>query len=263
MRSCSTPAQPAATARVRWPTCRSANAARLSHCNVTLNNCQINNLGYLSNNGKPNHQRGAHVASSASTTARSTASAAWNTTTPTAICSIAATTPFMPTTPFSPPFPTHGHPITATAISTDSTTPTTFSGVNRTFDTNGYVWSYCLPTNSAFIDAGNMPAVSLGFYHWTTQTNQAPETNTIVDLGYHYVAVDTNSNPIDSSIAVCRITFSPRMAPVLPYLGYITNGLAAYWKLDDQSGTNAADSSGNGVTMPLYGSPSWGSNYLI
>jgi len=44
--------------------------------------------------------------------------------------------------------------------------------------------------------------------------------------------------------------------------GYVTNGLAAYWRLNDGSGTTAADSSGNGNNLPLFGSPSWGSNYV-
>ena len=38
---------------------------------------------------------------------------------------------------------------------------------------------------------------------------------------------------------------------------YITNGLVAYWKLNDGSGTNAADSSGNGYTLALFNTPSW------
>jgi hypothetical protein len=34
-------------------------------------------------------------------------------------------------------------------------------------------------------------------------------------------------------------------------------GLAGWWKFDDGAGTSAADSSGNGLTMTLSGSPSW------
>jgi hypothetical protein len=44
--------------------------------------------------------------------------------------------------------------------------------------------------------------------------------------------------------------------------GYITNGLVAYWRLNEDGGTTAIDSSGNGVNMPLSNNPSWGSNYL-
>jgi len=45
--------------------------------------------------------------------------------------------------------------------------------------------------------------------------------------------------------------------------GYITNGLVAYWRLNDGSGTEAADSSGNGLTLPLAGNPAWTSNYYL
>ncbi|MGA2868957.1 MAG: LamG-like jellyroll fold domain-containing protein, partial [Verrucomicrobiota bacterium] len=43
---------------------------------------------------------------------------------------------------------------------------------------------------------------------------------------------------------------------------YITNGLMAYWKLNDGHGTVAADSSSNGVNLSLIDFPTWGSNYL-
>jgi hypothetical protein len=45
-------------------------------------------------------------------------------------------------------------------------------------------------------------------------------------------------------------------------VSYITNGLVAYWKLNDGTGTTAADSSGNDNTLPLLGSPSWGFAWL-
>jgi len=71
--------------------------------------------------------------------------------------------------------------------------------------TNGYNWqsswlgNYYLPTNSWLIDMGNTNANLLGLYHFTTQTNQVKEGNSIVDIGYHYVAVDGNGNPIDTN----------------------------------------------------------------
>ncbi len=42
---------------------------------------------------------------------------------------------------------------------------------------------------------------------------------------------------------------------------YITNGAQAYWRLNDGSGTTATDYMGN-VNMPLFGSPSWSSDFL-
>ncbi len=44
--------------------------------------------------------------------------------------------------------------------------------------------------------------------------------------------------------------------------GYVTNGLVAYWKLNDGAGSTASDSSGNGNNLPLLGSPTWGSNIV-
>jgi len=38
----------------------------------------------------------------------------------------------------------------------------------------------------------------VGLYHFTTQTNQVKETNSVVDIGYHYVAVDGNNVPLDN-----------------------------------------------------------------
>lgn len=59
--------------------------------------------------------------------------------------------------------------------------------------------NFYLPTNSPLINAGSTNANLLGLYHFTTQTNQVTETNSIVDIGYHYVATDTNGIPLDSN----------------------------------------------------------------
>jgi hypothetical protein len=62
------------------------------------------------------------------------------------------------------------------------------------------IWlgNYYLPTNSFLINTGMVTADVVGLFHYTTQTNQTKEANTKVDIGYHYVAVDANGNPIDS-----------------------------------------------------------------
>jgi len=39
----------------------------------------------------------------------------------------------------------------------------------------------------------------VGLYQYTTQTNQTKEAFTPVDVGFHYVAVDGNGNPIDTN----------------------------------------------------------------
>ena len=46
---------------------------------------------------------------------------------------------------------------------------------------------YYVPTNSAVVDAGSRNSTNAGLYHFTTTSPK--ETNTIVDIGYHSVAV--------------------------------------------------------------------------
>ena len=70
----------------------------------------------------------------------------------------------------------------------------------------GYNWQtnqmgdYYLPSDSPLINKGFTNANLLGLYYFTTQTCQAWETNSMVDIGYHYVAVDANGFPIDSNL---------------------------------------------------------------
>jgi archaellum component FlaF (FlaF/FlaG flagellin family) len=79
------------------------------------------------------------------------------------------------------------------------------SGAHDLILTSSYNWesswfgNYYLPTNSPLINAGDVTADQVGLYHFTTQTNQVPETNSIVDIGYHYVATDTNGVPLDTN----------------------------------------------------------------
>ena len=62
----------------------------------------------------------------------------------------------------------------------------------------GPLGTFYQPTNSPLINSGNTNASLLGLYHFTTLTNEVKETNSIVDIGYHYVAVDTNGIPDDT-----------------------------------------------------------------
>ena len=59
--------------------------------------------------------------------------------------------------------------------------------------------NYYLPIGSQLLGAGGVTANQVGLYHFTTQTNQVPETNSIVDIGYHYVVTDTNGVPLDAN----------------------------------------------------------------
>ena len=70
---------------------------------------------------------------------------------------------------------------------------------------SGYNWQsswfgdYYLPAGSPLVQRGSTTADKVGLYHFTTQTNQVPETNSIVTIGYHYVATDANGNPLDTN----------------------------------------------------------------
>jgi len=66
----------------------------------------------------------------------------------------------------------------------------------------GPLGQYYFPTNdgmlSRLINAGSVTNAGLrGLYHFTTTTNQVKETNSWLDIGFHYVAV-TNGGPIDA-----------------------------------------------------------------
>ncbi len=63
---------------------------------------------------------------------------------------------------------------------------------------SGALGSYYLPSNSSLTNKGSTNANLLGLYHYTTQTNQVKETNSIVDIGYHYVALNSNGQPDDT-----------------------------------------------------------------
>jgi hypothetical protein len=62
-----------------------------------------------------------------------------------------------------------------------------------------WLGTYYQPGNSLTINAGSQTADQFGLYHFTTQTNQAVEGFSPVDIGYHYVATDASGNPLDSN----------------------------------------------------------------
>jgi hypothetical protein len=80
------------------------------------------------------------------------------------------------------------------AISYQAGAATNWYGVLGTFyyPTNGGASSL---TN--LFNAGSRSATNAGLYHFTTTTNQVKETNSVVDIGYHFVATDANGNPLD------------------------------------------------------------------
>ena len=68
----------------------------------------------------------------------------------------------------------------------------------------GPLGNYYYPTNGPsggltnLFNTGSTWATNVGLYHYTTTTNQVVEGSTMLDIGYHYVAVDANGNPLDT-----------------------------------------------------------------
>src|SRR5206468_1009630 len=68
------------------------------------------------------------------------------------------------------------------------------AGINNVTVTNLYwqvgpLGNYYLPTNSALINAGSRNATNAGLYHSTVRVDQTKETNSVVDIGFHYLAL--------------------------------------------------------------------------
>jgi hypothetical protein len=100
------------------------------------------------------------------------------------------------------------------------TTPTNLYDVlvtNFNWQT-GSLGNRYLPTNSTLINAGSRNATNAGLFHFTVLTNNVKETNTIVDIGFHYVATDANGTPLD----------------------YDGDGIPDYW--EDGNGNGSLDS---------------------
>jgi len=68
----------------------------------------------------------------------------------------------------------------------------------------GPLGSFYQPSNSVLVNAGSTTADQVALYHYTVMTNlggglEIKETNSVVDVSFHYVAVDSNGLPIDSN----------------------------------------------------------------
>jgi len=88
---------------------------------------------------------------------------------------------------------------------TNSTNQVLTSGGGHDVFTNTFTWqngalgAFYQATNSIFIGKGSTNANLLGLYHYTALTNNVKESNSVVEIGYHYVAT-TNGVPIDSDL---------------------------------------------------------------
>jgi hypothetical protein len=92
----------------------------------------------------------------------------------------------------------------------------------------GPLGNFYQPTNSPLINAGSQNAADAGLFHFTITTNQVKETNSQVDIGFHYVATTANGIPLDTDG-----DGSPDYAEDLNGNGSLNSG--------ETSWTNAAD----------------------
>jgi hypothetical protein len=98
----------------------------------------------------------------------------------------------------------HGHSLSNGWNAYFATTNYLTAGVSNTnlvtltYQT-GTLGKYYQPTNSPLIDRGSLTNAGLvGLYHFTSTTNNVKETNSVLNIGNHYVATDTAGNPLDS-----------------------------------------------------------------
>lgn len=71
------------------------------------------------------------------------------------------------------------------------------SSSNITYQSS-WLGRFYLPTDSALTNRGSQTADLASLYHYTTTTNQVKETNSTVDIGFHYVAVNSSGVPVDA-----------------------------------------------------------------
>jgi len=112
---------------------------------------------------------------------------------------------------------------------------------------SSFLGNFYQPPTSPLIQAGSTTADQAGLYEFTTQTNEVPETNATVDIGYHYVATDQYGNPLD--------TYTPGVPNYIVDAqgnGMDTNGLPYWWE-GQYFGTNGldpnSDPDGNGYSL--------------
>jgi hypothetical protein len=90
--------------------------------------------------------------------------------------------------------------------------------------TNGPLGSY-YQFSGGLIQKGSITSDKLGLYEYTTRVSEVPETNAMVDIGYHYVATDPNGNPLDTYVPGI-----PNYIVDSQGTGMDTNGLSFAWE---------------------------------
>jgi len=82
-----------------------------------------------------------------------------------------------------------------------NSTDLVLSVTNLTYD-SWLLGKYYVPTNivsqTNLFNSGSTTANLLGLFHYTSTTNQLKETNSVVDRGFHYVALNSSGQAIDT-----------------------------------------------------------------
>jgi hypothetical protein len=84
-----------------------------------------------------------------------------------------------------------------------NSTYTTPAGAHDVYVMTNFNWQtswlgrFYLPINSPLTNHTELTADLVGLYHFTTQTNQTKETNSVADISYHYVALTGTGFPVD------------------------------------------------------------------
>jgi subtilisin-like proprotein convertase family protein len=75
----------------------------------------------------------------------------------------------------------------------------------------GPLGDFYLPTNSPFVNAGSRNADVAGLYHFTTTAEGTKETNSVVDLGFHYAGY--NIVPFTNTIVYTNVSYLTNVGP--------------------------------------------------
>ena len=93
----------------------------------------------------------------------------------------------------------NGYLITNTLTGPKNTNDVILPNTNSPAYQISFLGSYYYPTNQTnLLHKGSRTADLAGLYHYTMTTNQVIESNSVVGIGFHYVATDNNGNPLDT-----------------------------------------------------------------
>lgn len=123
-------------------------------------------------------------------------------------------------------------------ISTSALTPAGTGNVTGLTSANyqtGPLGRFYLPNTSLLLKSGSRRAELGGMYHYTTSTDQSKQATNVVDIGFHYVSLDS---------------------PSVDLMG-VDKSLVLYLKADEGSSSSLGDSSSYGFNATLSGGYTW------